>query len=268
MKSFKQFIAEMDLSREPPDYENIEDRRGERVIIKAGDKKISAAGGGTYTQAEADAINKKNNFDYPKVNKKYGDSGIPMPKFPETNKKTASVEKPKTQSVPLPKPNAKPSPGTTTGTKPKTQSVPLPKPNAKPSPGPKPNAKPATQPDKPYNQAEVDKRRSDILKKANVIVAKKTKELTTLDSTQSRVNNINKSLRTPPGQRGSTSAPTTRPTAPSVATGMANPEWIKKHSWINDAIKQDRVKRDKIAASTTTGGPRGPNGPSSPPSKN
>ena len=79
MKSFKQFIAEMDLSREPPDYENIEDRRGERVIIKAGDKKISAAGGGTYTQAEADAINKKNNFDYPKVNKKYGDSGIPMP---------------------------------------------------------------------------------------------------------------------------------------------------------------------------------------------
>jgi len=244
VKSFKQFIAEMDLSREPPDYENIEDRRGERVIIKAGDKKISAAGGGTYTQAEADAINKKNNFDYPKVNKKYGDSGIPMPKFPETNKKTASVEKPKTQSVPLPKPNAKPSPG------------------------PKPNAKPATQPDKPYNQAEVDKRRSDILKKANVIVAKKTKELTTLDSTQSRVNSINKSLRTPPGQRGSTSAPTTRPTAPSVAPGMANPEWVKKHSWINDAIKQDRVKRDKIAASTTTGGPRGPNGPSSPPSKN
>jgi hypothetical protein len=233
VKSFKQYIAEMDLSKEPPDYENVEDRRGNPAKIKAGDKKVksSAGGGGTYTQAEADEINRENDFRYPKVNKKYGEGGIPMPKFPETNKKTVSVEPPK-----LPKPE----------------------------PAPKTNQKPAVVPDEPYDQAKVDKRREAILKKTDEIVASKTKELTTPDSASSRVDSIDTPLRTPLGQRGSTSSPST----PSIAPGMANPEWIKKHSWINDAIKQDRVKRDKIAASTTIGGPRGPNGPSSPPSNN
>jgi hypothetical protein len=149
VKSFKQYLAEMDLSKEPPDYENIEDRRGKPYKIKAGDRKVksSAGGGGTYTQAEADAINKKNDFDYPKVNKKYGDSGIPMPKFPKTDNKTVSVEKPKMPPASVPKSNPKPT----------------------------------VQADKPYNQAEVDKRREAILKKANDIVAGKTRELTTPD---------------------------------------------------------------------------------------
>ena len=165
----------MDFSREPPDYESIEDRRGIDFKIKPGDPKVksSAGGGGRYNKAEADQAHRESAIN----NRRYREGKLPMPEFPKIDNKTDSAEPPgkvdkkwADSKIPMPK-----FPETDSKTAPVPPKLP------KPEPAPKTNQKPAVVPDEPYDQAKVDKRREDILKKADEIVKNKTKELTTPD---------------------------------------------------------------------------------------